>query len=304
MNALPRGTAAMNREPQIRHRRVDVQGIGIFYREAGPADAPVLLLLHGFPSSSHQYRQLLPMLGRRWRVIAPDYPGFGHSDAPLPASAGGSYTYSFDSLAATMAGFCDALGLRRFVPYMFDFGGPVGLRLAERHPERIAGLIVQNANAHEEGLSGMAREAVAQKPGVPGAEEKVRALLRPDTTRWQYLEGAADPERVSPDAWTMDQHFLDLPGRDRIQVDLALDYHSNVALYPRWQAWLRKHRPPALLLWGRHDPIFIETGAHAWRRDLPEARLRLFDGGHFMLEEYAAEVAALVDEFLAGLSFA
>jgi pimeloyl-ACP methyl ester carboxylesterase len=290
--------------PQVHYRRVRVGDVEIFYREAGPADAPVLLLLHGFPSSSHQYRDLLPRLARRWRVIAPDYPGFGHSDAPEPASAGGSHAYTFDALAGTMAGFCDALGLRRFALYMFDFGGPVGMRLAERHPERIAGIVIQNANAYEEGLSPSARELVALRPGMPGAREQARALLQPETTRWQYLEGAADPARVSPDAWTMDQHFLDLPGRDRIQVDLALDYHRNVALYPRWQAWLRDHRPPALVLWGRHDPIFVEPGAHAYLRDLPEARLHLFDGGHFMLEEYAAEAATLVDGFLDGLEWA
>jgi len=228
--------------PPVRHRHVEVGGLRIFYREAGPPDAPALLLLHGFPSSSFQYRRLIEALGARWRVIAPDYPGFGHSDAPAPASAGGPFTYSFDALADVMAGLCDALGLERFVAYLFDFGAPVGMRLAERHPGRIAGLVFQNGNVYEEGLSEMARGLVAQRPGVPGAEDAVMGILTEEVTRSQYLGGARDPEAVAPDGWTMDQHFLELPGRKRIQVDLALDYHRNVEAYPRWQAWLRAHR--------------------------------------------------------------
>jgi len=281
------------------HRFADVDGLRIFYREVGPPDAPVLLLLHGFPSSSHQYVQLMASLGTRFRLIAPDMPGFGHSDAPAAQSTGGTQRYSFDELARLMDAFCEVLGLRRFVLYMFDYGGPVGLRMAEAHPERIAGIVVQNANAYDEGLSDMARGLAAQTPASPGGAQFVRGILTADMTRSQYLIGAHHPERISPDGWTMDQHFLDLPGRTAIQVELALDYHSNLALYPKWQAWLRAHRPPALILWGRNDPFFLEAGAHAYLRDLPDAQLHLFETGHFALEECVAEIAPLVAAFAA-----
>ncbi|HWP18056.1 MAG TPA: alpha/beta hydrolase [Burkholderiaceae bacterium] len=284
--------------PTVYHRHVEVDGVRVFYREAGPREAPTLLLLHGFPSSSAQYRRLMDALGTRYRVIAPDYPGFGHSDAPVPASAGGAYEYSFDQLARTVGRFCEALELRRYFLYMFDFGGPVGMRLAQAHPERVAGLVVQNANAYHEGLSAIARDFVALRPGVPGAAELAQSLLTLEMTRSQYEAGTHDVARVAPDGWTLDQHFLDQPGRKAIQVDLALDYHSNVALYPQWQAWLRRHRPPALVLWGRNDPFFIEAGAHAYLCDLPEAQLHVFDTGHFALEEEAPRIAALVAGFL------
>lgn len=284
--------------PTLRHRHVDVDGVRVFYREAGPADAPTLLLLHGFPSSSQQFRRLIDALGTRWHVVAPDYPGFGHSDAPAPASAGGSFAYTFDRLAEVIGVFCERLGIERCFLYVFDFGGPIGMRLAEAHPERVAGLIVQNANAYEEGLSPMARELVAVRAGIDGAEDKLAGILTVAMTRAQYEGGAADVEHIAPDGWLLDQHFLDRSGRARIQIDLALDYHRNVECYPAWQTWLRTHRPPTLVVWGRNDAFFLEPGARAYLRDVPDAELYLFDTGHFALEEDAPRIAELVDAFL------
>ena len=281
--------------PPIFHRQIKVNGLNIFYREAGPADAPTLLLLHGFPSSSRQYVKLMEALADRYHLVAPDYPGFGLSDAPPAAEFG----YSFDRLADVVEGFCEALGLSRFVAYLFDFGAPVGLRIAERHPEWIAGLVIQNGNAYEDGLSAMARDLVALKPGRPGAEEAVMGILTAEVTRMQYEGGAREPERIAPEGWLLDQHFLDLPGRKAIQVDLALDYHRNVERYPAWQAWLRQHQPPALIVWGRNDAFFPAAGAEAYLRDLPDAELHLLDTGHFALEEdvdlIAARMAAFVE---------
>ncbi|GAA4981921.1 alpha/beta hydrolase [Yinghuangia aomiensis] len=273
---------------------MDVDGIGVFYREAGPADAPTLLLLHGFPSSSRQFARLIDALGGDYHLVAPDYPGFGHSDAP----SADAFAYTFDALADLTEKFLVALGLDRFTLYAFDFGGPVGFRIATRHPEWIEGLVVQNANAYLDGLSDAARELTALKPGVPGAEDAIRGILTPEVTRGQYEGGTADPELVAPDGWTADQHFLDLPGRAGIQIALGLDYHTNVALYPDWQEWLRTHRPPALVVWGRNDPFFPEPGAHAYLRDLPDAELHVLDTGHFALEDKLPEIAPLIAAFL------
>jgi pimeloyl-ACP methyl ester carboxylesterase len=284
--------------PRVAHRFVEVDGIRIFYREAGPLDAPTMLLLHGFPSASHQYRRLIDTLGSRYRLIAPDYPGFGHSDAPGSATTGGPFAYTFDRLASVIEGFCERLSLDRFVMYVFDWGAPVGFRIATRHPEWIAGLVVQNGNAYEEGLSQGAREFIALRPDVDGDEEKVRELLTLTATRGQYVGGATDPGMISPDGWTLDQHFLDLPGRKQIMVDLAFDYHTNVELYPRWQAWLREHRPLTLIAWGRGDPFFTEDGARAYLRDVPDAELHLFGTGHFALEESLPEISPLIAAFL------
>ncbi|MFB8008370.1 alpha/beta fold hydrolase [Nocardia sp. NPDC056000] len=281
--------------PHIRHRFVEVDGVRVFYRDAGPADAPVLLLLHGFPSASHQFRRLMDALGGRYRLVAPDYPGFGHTEVPA------GFGYSFDRLADIVGGFVNALELNRFVLYAFDFGGPVGFRLATRHPEWIAGLIIQNANAYDDGLSDMARAMSANMPGVAGAEDNVRQILELPVTRSQYEGGTTDTELIAPDGWTLDQHFLDLPGRKDAQIELALNYHSNLDLYPVWQQWLREHRPPALILWGRNDAFFPEAGAHAYLRDLPEAALHLFDTGHFALEENLPEIAPLIADFVDGL---
>jgi pimeloyl-ACP methyl ester carboxylesterase len=276
------------------HRSLDVDGVRVFYRESVPerADAPVLLLLHGFPSASHQFRRLIDVLGGRYRLIAPDYPGFGRTQAP------DGFTYSFDRLADVTEGFVERLGLSRFVMYVFDFGAPVGFRLAERHPEWIAGLIVQNGNAYADGLSDAARGFIALRPGEDGAEETIRGLLTLEGTRGQYETGVADTGAIAPDGWTLDQHFLDLPGRKEAQVALAFDYRSNVERYGAWQAWLREHRPPTLIAWGRNDPFFPEPGARAYLRDVPDAELHVLDTGHFALEDRLPEIAPLVAGFL------
>ncbi|MFJ7158134.1 alpha/beta fold hydrolase [Streptomyces sp. NPDC101118] len=286
----------MSSSAQIVHRYVEVDGVRVFYRETGPADAPVLLLLHGFPSGSHQYRRLMETLGGEFRLVAPDYPGFGRTEAPA------GFTYTFERLADVTEGFVTALGLERFALYVFDFGAPVGFRIAARHPEWITGLVVQNGNAYEDGLSDAARQFIALRREVPGDVEQIRGLLTPEGTRFQYETGAADPARLDPDSWTLDQHFLELPGRKDAQVDLALDYRSNVARYPEWQAWLREYAPPALVVWGAGDPFFTPPGAHAYLRDLPEARLHLFETGHFALEERLPEIAPLVADFLRELA--
>jgi pimeloyl-ACP methyl ester carboxylesterase len=278
--------------PRIAHRFADVDGVRVFYRETGPAGAPVLLLLHGFPSSSHQFRRLMDALGARYRLIAPDYPGFGRTEA------GEGFTYSFDRLADVVEGFVNVLGLNRFVMYAFDFGGPIGMRLATRHPEWIAGLIVQNANSYDEGLSELARATAANRPGAERAEDNIRRILELPVTRSQYENGTTDVSLIDPDSWTLDQHFLDRPGRKDAQVELALDYHANLARYPEWQRWLRDRRPPTLILWGRGDAFFPEAGAYAYLCDQPDAKIHLFDTGHFALEENLAEIAPLIAGFI------
>jgi pimeloyl-ACP methyl ester carboxylesterase len=278
--------------PRVHHRYVDVDGVRLFYREAGPAGAPTLLLLHGFPSGSHQFRRLIDALGTRYHLVAPDYPGSGHTETPA------GFTYSFEALTDAVEGLVRTLDLRRFVLYLFDFGGPVGFRLAARHPERVAGLVIQNANAYDEGLSDLARGMIANRSGAEGAEERVGQALVLPVTRGQYEGGTSDPGLVAPDSWTLDQHFLDQPGRKAAQIELALDYHTNVGLYPAWQQWLRDHRPPALIVWGRGDAFFGEAGARAYLRDLPDAELHVFDTGHFALEENLPEIAPLIAAFL------
>jgi pimeloyl-ACP methyl ester carboxylesterase len=280
------------------HRYLEVDGVRVFYRDAGPVGAPTLLLLHGFPTASYQFRRLIDALGTRYRLVAPDYPGFGYSDAPRSARAGGAFAYTFDHLADVIEGFVERLGLHRFVMYVFDFGAPVGFRLATRHPERIAGLIVQNGNAYEEGLSQATRDYFAARPGDPGAEDRIRGRLGADSLRRMYLNGASDPESIPPDGWTLDHAFLVREERQQVQVDLAFDYHHNFELYGHWQEWLRRDRPATLVLWGRNDPIFIEPGAHAYLRDLPDAELYLLDTGHFALEEKLPEIVPLVASFL------
>lgn len=284
--------------PEVVHRFVEVDGVRIFYREAGPKHGVPLLLLHGFPSASHQYRRLMDVVGTQYRVIAPDYPGFGHSDAPESVNESGAQVYSFDWLADVIERFCDIVELDRFVLYTFDFGGPVGLRIATRRPERIAGLIVQNSNAYEEGLSSIARDFIALRPEHPGAAEQVRSMLTLGFTREQYVGGTERPELIAPDCWTLDQHFLDLPGRKQIQVDLAFDYHTNVAQYPKWQGWLRTARPKTLIVWGANDAFFTVDGARAYLRDVPTAELHLFDTGHFALEEKLPEISERVLAFM------
>ncbi|MBK3639918.1 alpha/beta fold hydrolase [Streptomyces sp. MBT33] len=276
------------------HRHVEIDDVRVFYRESVPdrADAPVLLLLHGFPSASHQFRRLIDSLGSHYRLIAPDYPGFGHTRTP------DGFEYTFDRLADITEGFVQSLGLDRFVMYVFDFGAPVGFRVAERHPEWIAGLVVQNANAYEEGLSDMARGLVELTPGTPGAQSTIDDVLTLAGTRGQYETGVTDLDLVAPDGWTLDQHFLDQPGRKDAQRSLIFGYHTNVERYGHWQAWLRRHTPPALVLWGTGDPFFTEPGAHAYLRDLPDAELHLFDTGHFALETHLPDIAPLTADFL------
>ncbi|NYI03531.1 alpha/beta fold hydrolase [Allostreptomyces psammosilenae] len=276
------------------HRRVTVEGVEVFYRESLPerADAPVLLLLHGFPSASHQFRRLIDALGAHYRLIAPDYPGFGHTRAPE------DFTYTFDRLADITEGFVDRLGLTRAALYLFDFGAPVGFRLALRRPGLVTGLVVQNGNAYEEGLSEGARSFTALTPDTPGAERTILDLFTLEATRAQYEGGTADPSSVAPEGWLLDQYFLDQPGRKQAQLALAYDYRSNIAAYPAWQAWLREHRPPTLITWGTGDPFFPEPGARAYLRDLPDAELHLFDTGHFALEDHLPEIAPLIADFL------
>ncbi|WP_327151918.1 alpha/beta fold hydrolase [Nocardia sp. NBC_01329] len=280
--------------PVVHHDRVDIDGVEVFYRESVPvrAGAPTLLLLHGFPSGSHQFRRLTDALGDRYRLIAPDYPGFGNTTAPA------DFRYSFDRLADIVEGFVGQLGLRRFAMYLFDFGAPIGFRIAERHPEWITGLVVQNGNAYEAGLSDGAREFTALRPEDEGAEETIRGLLTLDGTRGQYETGVADTTVLSPESWLLDQYFLELPGRRAAQIALAFDYKTNILRYPAWQAWLREHTPPTLLAWGANDPFFPAPGAHAYLADLPDAELHLFDTGHFVLETHLAEVAPLIAGFL------
>jgi pimeloyl-ACP methyl ester carboxylesterase len=269
--------------------------VEVFYREAGPADAPVILLLHGFLTASHMFRDLIPELAERYRVIAPDLPGFGNTVSPPR----GVFAYSFDNLADVMARFVDALGLTRYALYIFDYGAPVGLRLALRFPERVTAIISQNGNAYVEGFSdGWAAWQTYWRDPTPEHREACRTSLAPETIReWQYFNGA-DRTRVSPDGYTLDLAYLARPGADEIQLDLILDYRSNVARYPDFQAYFRSRRPPFLAAWGRNDAHFLPAGAEAYKRDLPAAEIHLLDTGHFALETHAAEIGGLMLGFL------
>lgn len=299
MAAQQAGQPERSRHPRgVRHRTMTVDGLEIFYREAGPVDAATLVLLHGFPSASHQYARLIDRLADRFHLVAPDYPGFGHSSAPASSTTGGDFAYTFDRLAQVTESFLTALGLGRFFLYVFDFGAPVGYRIATRHPEWIAGVIAQNGNAYEAGLGPQMQLQAEYWADRAGMEGTIRGLLTLDVTRSQHTTGASDPELVSPDSWTLDQHWLDLPGRAQVMLDLLHDYQSNTALYPVWQAWLREHQPPLLLPWGRNDDFFPEAGARAYLDDVPGAELHLLDGGHFALDEHLVPIADLVDDFL------
>ena len=278
------------------NRRVEVDGLEVFYREAGPADAPVLLLLHGFPSAGHMFRDLIPKLADTYRVIAPDLPGFGQSAMP----AREAFSYTFDNLARTIDRFTEVIGLDRFALYVFDYGAPVGWRLAAAHPGRITAIVSQNGNAYEEGLSeGWSPMRKYWREPTPSNRDGLRQFLAPQTTQWQYTHGVADVELVSPDGYTLDNAYLARPGADDIQLDLFLDYASNVALYPAFQAYFRAHQPPLLAAWGRNDPFFLPAGAEAFRRDNGNAEVRFFDTGHFALETHSGEIAAAIREFLA-----
>lgn len=278
-----------------RYRSQQVGDVDMFYREAGPANAPVILLLHGFPTASHMFRDLIPLLADRYRLIAPDLPGFGQTKAPPR----GTFYYTFDRLAQVIEGFTDALSLDRYALYIFDYGAPVGLRLAMRHPERVSAIISQNGNAYTDGFSDQWGPWEAYwRDGSDANREACRPSLSPDTIRnWQYGTGA-DPECLSPDGYELDIAYMARPDAEEIQLDLIRDYRTNVALYPDFHAYFRQHRPPLLATWGRHDPAFIPAGATAYKRDLPDAEVHLLDAGHFALETHAAEIAALTREFL------
>ncbi|HEY4318918.1 MAG TPA: alpha/beta hydrolase [Herbaspirillum sp.] len=278
-------------------RTIDVDGLNVFYREAGPADAPVLLLLHGFPSASHMFRDLMPLLSDRFRIIAPDLPGFGQSAMP----ARDTFEYSFANLAQVMTRFTEVLKLDHFAMYVFDYGSPVGLRMALAHPERIAAIVSQNGNAYEEGLSEGWNpiRAYWQQP-TQANRDALRAFLAPETTYWQYTEGVADRSAIAPDGYSLDNHYLARPGAAEIQLDLFLDYASNVALYPKFQAYFREHRPALLAVWGRNDPFFLPAGAEAFKRDIPQARVKFLETGHFALETHCAEIADAIRAFLNG----
>jgi pimeloyl-ACP methyl ester carboxylesterase len=277
------------------YHKADVDGFKIFYREAGPADAPALLLLHGFPSASHMFRDLMPLLADRFRLIAPDLPGFGQSDMPARTS----FTYTFDKIADVIDRFTEVVGLERFALYVFDYGAPTGFRIATKHPDRITAIISQNGNAYEEGLSDgwTPIRAYWQEPSQAN-REALRAFLSPKTTRWQYTHGVADEAAVSPDGQSLDDFYLARPGADEVQLDLFGDYKSNVALYPTFQKYFRSHKPPLLAAWGKNDPFFLPPGAEAFKRDNPNAVVRFFDTGHFALETHAAEIAAAIRDFL------
>jgi pimeloyl-ACP methyl ester carboxylesterase len=280
----------------IEYRSADVDGLKIFYREAGAADAPALLLLHGFPSASHMFRDLIPLLADRFHIIAPDLPGFGQSDMP----ARGKFAYTFDHLAETIDRFTEVIGLDRFAMYVFDYGAPTGFRIAVKHPERISAIISQNGNAYEEGLSEgwTPIRAYWQEPSQAN-REALRAFLNPETTRWQYTHGVTNEAAVSPDGQSLDNFYLARPGADDVQLDLFGDYKSNVALYPVFQNYFRAHKPRFLAVWGKNDPFFLPPGAEAFKRDIPNAVVRFFDTGHFALETHAKEIAAAIRDFLA-----
>ena len=278
----------------IRYRIANIDGLRVFYREAGSPGAAKLLLLHGFPSASHMFRGLIPLLADHFHIVAPDLPGFGNSDM--------SRSHTFDGIADTIDHFTEAVGFDRYAVYVFDYGAPTGFRLAVKHPERIAAIISQNGNAYEEGLSEGWNpiRAYWQDPSQAN-RDALRAFLTPETTIWQYTHGVSDATTVSPDGYSLDNFYLTRPGAAEMQLDLFGDYKSNVALYPAFQAYFRSHKPPFLAVWGRHDPFFLPPGAEAFRRDIPDADVQFFDTGHFALETHCNEIAAAIRKFLVSL---
>lgn len=276
----------------ITYRTADVRGLKVFFREAGAPGAPKLLLLHGFPSAGHMFRDLIPLLADRFHVVAPDLPGFGKSDRLAGAN-------TFDGMAEAIDGFTEAVGFDRYAVYVFDYGAPVGFRLALKHPERITAIISQNGNAYEEGLSeGWSPIRNYWRDPSSANREALRAFLKPETTVWQYTHGVPDPTAVSPDGYSLDNFYLAQPGSDEVQLDLFGDYKGNVALYPAFHTYFRTHRPPFLAVWGENDPFFLPPGAEAFKRDIPDAEVRFFDTGHFALETHASEIAAAIRDFL------
>lgn len=279
----------------VTYGSADVHGLKVFYRESGPPDAPKLLLLHGYPSAGHMFRELIPQLADRFHLIAPDLLGFGQSDMP----SRDSFTYTFEALTDVLEGFTDAVGFDRYALYVFDYGAPAGFRLAVRRPDRVTAIITQNGNAYTEGLSdGWNPIRAYWKDPTQANRDAIRTLVQPETTVWQYTQGVPDPSLVSPDGYTLDNHYLARPGAHEIQLDLFLDYAANVEMYPRFQEYFRTSRPPLLAIWGRNDPFFLPAGAESFKRDIPGAEVRLLDTGHFALETHATEIAAATRDFL------
>jgi pimeloyl-ACP methyl ester carboxylesterase len=277
------------------YRTVSVDGFNVFYREAGPVGGPKLLLLHGFPTASHMFRDLMPLLSERIHVVAPDLPGFGKSDMP----ARDSFEYTFDNIASVIDRFTEEIGFNDFALYVFDYGAPTGFRLAVKHPERITAIISQNGNAYEEGLSDGWNPIQAYWRDASESNRKaLRDFLKPESTYWQYTHGVSDTSLVSPDGYSLDNFYLGRPGADEVQLDLFGDYKSNVALYPTFQKYFRTHKPRLLVIWGKNDPFFLPPGAEAFKRDIPQATVRFLDTGHFALETHAAEIAAAIRGFL------
>ncbi|MEM9507453.1 MAG: alpha/beta hydrolase [Cyanobacteria bacterium P01_E01_bin.35] len=280
-----------------KYRTVNIDGLDIFYREAGLPDAPVILLLHGFPTSSHMFRNLIPALAHKYRLIAPDYPGFGNSSMPSLDA----FDYTFDRLAEVMKKFIQALNLKQYSLYLMDYGAPIGFRLAAAHPERVQALLIQNGNAYAQGLREFWEPIKAYwQDKTPENVAKLREFLNLDATKWQYTHGVRNPESISPDNWNIDQLFLDRAGNQDIQLALFYSYGSNPPLYPQWQEYLRKYQPPTLITWGKNDYIFPEEGAHPYKQDLKDLEFHLLDTGHFALEEEGDAIANYIDNFLSG----
>jgi pimeloyl-ACP methyl ester carboxylesterase len=279
----------------VNYQTIPVDGLNIFYREAGKKPSPALLLLHGFPTSSHMFRNLIPILARHYHIVAPDFPGFGQTDLPSHKE----FAYTFENLAEVMGKFTEAIGLKKFSIYIFDYGAPVGLRVAFKHPERIQTIISQNGNAYVEGLSdGWDPIRAYWKEPSQANRDALRSMLTPQTTEFQYLHGVADKSLISPDGRSLDDFYLARPGAHEAQLDLFLDYAKNVEMYPEFQEFFRTSRPPFLAVWGRNDPFFLPAGAEAFKRDIPNAEVQFFDTGHFALETHCDEIGAAIIRFL------
>lgn len=295
--AAPASNPSTLNETAVSYHTAVVDGVKVFYREAGPKNAPTVLLLHGFPTSSHMFRNLIPKLADRYHVIAPDYPGYGQSDQP----ARDKFSYSFDHLASVVDKFTTQIGLTKYAMYVQDYGAPIGYRLASAHPEKVSAIVVQNGNAYNEGIDNPFWDPIKAfwKNKTEANAAKLRPVLELNATKWQYTEGYRDPSsHVSPDTWILDQAYMDRPGNKDIQIELFYSYGTNPPLYPAWQAYFRKHQPPMLIVWGKNDKIFPAEGATPYLRDLPNAELHLLDTGHFALEEEGEEIGNLMHDFL------
>jgi pimeloyl-ACP methyl ester carboxylesterase len=297
MSAAVQAVSLESTSATTTYHRATVDGVGVFYREAGPKDAPTIVLLHGFPSSSREFDPLIPLLATHYHVVAPDFPGFGHSDAPPPSE----YAYTFDHLAKTVNDLLEQLRIDQYTFYLHDYGGPVGFRIMAEHPERLQALIIQNANTYKEGL-GAKWTGIARYWEDPKAHPEVLdAFTSLTATEQRHTLGTSHPERYNPDTWTDEFAHLSKPGQREIQGDLLYDYRTNVASYPAWQAWLREHKPPTLVVWGRNDPSFVAAGGAAFQRDVPNAQIHLLEAGHFALDEKNDEIASLILQFMSKL---